>query len=177
MSSPPARQRLFVALWPTAAVVESIEQLRARLPPLGRRVPSANMHLTVKFLGDVFDCRVSECVRALAAMRSSAFEIRLDCLGSWRRSGILWLGSSEDGPGPADLARRIDECLEPLGFACERRAFRTHLTLARKFFSRAPKLNFESIQWRIDRFALVRSQLDSRGARYATIGDWPLTRR
>lgn len=110
-------------LWPEA------ERLIAWVAP-------ENYHVTLKFLGAVPQVRVASIVDAarLAIAAEAPFRLSLSGLGAFPPSGsprVLWVGIAPGGLELARLASRIDDALEPMGFAREERVFHPHLTLAR----------------------------------------------
>jgi 2'-5' RNA ligase len=174
VSPRPTDQRLFVAVWPTAAVLGRIEEIQAQLPPKGRHVRPANVHLTLAFLGDVTSARLAECERALGGVEASAFELVLDRIGVWRRSRIVWLGTSAEAPAVQHLAGQVSSRLAGVGFPREVRPFRTHVTLARKLDRLPRPPEFRPVEWPVQRFALTASELSPAGARYRNVREWSL---
>ena len=113
------------------------DELRQRLDARVRAswIPSSKMHLTVRFIGQVDDSRVSALLSALEPpLPIAPFEIALDGCGAFPRGGpprVFWIGVGEGQP---QLRAMHDECnrrLVPLGFVPEDRPFSAHLTLAR----------------------------------------------
>lgn len=177
MSDSEATQRLFFALWPPPEVQGALAR-RAREALDGRRarlVPQENVHLTLAFLGEV-DAGVREGAESVArTVRSRAFNLTLDRLGYWARRGLLWAGPAHPPAEVADLADGLGRGLsEVCGLERERRTFRPHLTLARK----APKLPsrtvIEPVEWPVERFVLVASELDHGGPAYSIVAEWTL---
>lgn len=101
-----------------------------------RWVDPGNIHLTLKFLGNVdagltgrITAVVEEAVRGL-----HPFHISVGGLGVFpnpRRVQVVWVGLSGEVERLARLQKRIEAGLIPLGFAAESRSFTPHLTLAR----------------------------------------------
>lgn len=170
------RQRLFLALWPD-------EGVRAQLAALardwlrdagGRPVEPANLHATLVFLGEIDGDRCACVERAAADVRASAFHARLEQL-RWRpRPQIAWLEAVEVPAAlnglVADLNARLQEC----GVEPERRAYHLHVTLARKVRRRLRGSVIDPIDWYVDRFVLVESQLNRTGVLYQVLRSWPL---
>lgn len=169
-SEPTKTERLFFALWPD-------DRVRARLAPLaagyeGRRVSSENLHLTLLFLGAT-DADRRACVeRAAASVPFAPFELVLTDVQWQRRRGIVWMAARKV---PVELNRLVvalNEGLRGCGFAPEARAFRAHVTLARKV-RRGRPVGTDPIAWRVDRFWLVSSRLEAGGSRYTLEQCWP----
>lgn len=104
-------------------------------PPV-KWVEPGNIHLTLKFLGDVDVADIAKITAALeAAVRGVArFNIEAGGLGvfpSMNRIQVIWVGLSGDLEKLGQLQKSIEENLKPLGFPAENRPFSPHLTLAR----------------------------------------------
>lgn len=101
-----------------------------------RWVDPGNIHLTLKFLGNIdagltgrITAVMEEAVRGL-----HPFHISVGGLGVFpnpRRVQVVWVGLSGEVERLARLQKRIEAGLIPLGFAAESRSFTPHLTLAR----------------------------------------------
>ncbi|MGB2683203.1 MAG: RNA 2',3'-cyclic phosphodiesterase [Candidatus Competibacter sp.] len=175
MSSPCApepQQRLFLALWPEDAQRRRMAALAANAAGR-RRVPDANLHLTLAFLGATDAERLAAYEAALADLAVPTLDLVLDRYGYWPRPRILWLGCSQTPPElyglVADLSRRLRGC----GFVPERRSFQAHITLARNFAGPAPNRPPDPpVDWRIDRVVLVESQPGETGSRYRVLRGW-----
>ena len=95
-----------------------------------------NIHLSLKFLGDVDDSREAElrsALRRAAGHRSEPRPLSLQVTGfgvfpDYRRPQVLWAGVAPD-PALELLQHGVEQAFEPLGFPAEARAFRPHVTL------------------------------------------------
>jgi 2'-5' RNA ligase len=189
---PPGTSRLFVAV-PVAdeiraAIREIMEKVagasideRAYGQPRWVRVDG--LHLTLRFLGATPDERqpALEDVLAAVAVGVAPFRIVLSGGGAFPdpyRPRVLWIGISEGSPQLADLVRRLDVGLVPLGWPPENRPFAPHMTLARTdgvpgADERARRLaevaEEVSLEWRADRIVLYKSLLGRGPARYEVI--------
>jgi RNA 2',3'-cyclic 3'-phosphodiesterase len=100
-----------------------------------RWVPASNIHLTLKFLGEVSTANVQALARMLKteATRHIPFDIEIAGLGAFpnvRRPRVIWVGS-EAPPNLAALQRAIEAETRALGYPTEERPFSPHLTLGR----------------------------------------------
>ena len=132
--------RAFVAFDLSDEVLVQIDQvlagLQARMAGLPIRwVPTQNIHLTLKFLGDV---SVSNVERLAEILRSavagfSVFELSIGGLGVFpneRRPSVLWLGV--EGPSALQsIQHRVDVEVARLGYRADERSFAPHLTIGR----------------------------------------------
>lgn len=131
--------RSFIAIPLTGEVQRAARKLARELQGEKdgmRWVPDDNLHLTMKFLGDVVDrdvpqvCKVMrECCEAI-----DPFELKLEGTGgfpSGDRPRVVWAGITEGGESLIDLVTRLELGLAKLGFKPEPRDYRPHLTLGR----------------------------------------------
>lgn len=133
--------RLFVAVELDAAVHHAAEtavsQLRDTLPGSlsARWVSTANMHLTVRFIGHVADDRVPAVLRALEPPVAIApFDLALGGCGVFPSHGpprVMWIGLQEGLSSLRAMHDEFNRRLRPLGLEPEDRPYSAHLTLAR----------------------------------------------
>lgn len=112
-----------------------IAQLKSPLTSAVRWVPAQNIHLTLKFLGDVSPGNMDMLMNILRAEVSlqKIFYISVGELGAFptpRRPRVLWIGVSAPAQLMA-LARLVEGETRKLGYAAEDRPFSPHLTLGR----------------------------------------------
>jgi 2'-5' RNA ligase len=132
--------RAFIAIDLTPEIIQHLEQvsaqLRKRLEGVPVRwVPVDNIHLTLKFLGDVSLANVDMLKKILLTEVDGhhAFEISVGGLGAFpspRRPRVVWVGVE----APAELTavqNGIETAMARLGYAKEERPFSPHLTLGR----------------------------------------------
>ena len=124
--------RLFVALELPLPVRDAL--LAAMGGVAGARWQSdAQLHLTLRFIGEVDRHRAADIVAALGKVKILPFELALDGAGSFDRRGridSLWIGVTPQDEVSA-LAKRVDQALARIGIALETRAFLPHITVAR----------------------------------------------
>ncbi len=176
--------RLFVALEIPAEVRENlsdlIEALRA-VSPQTRWVRLANLHVTLKFIGEVSETKLGAIRGALSGVRSDqlvTMEFRgLSFFPNEKHPRVFWAGI-EASPNLKTLAGEIEKAMEKLGFPREQRAFSPHLTLARFEPPRLPERLRGAVQesaqrefgsLRASQFHLIESKLRSSGAEYTTL--------
>jgi RNA 2',3'-cyclic 3'-phosphodiesterase len=132
--------RAFIAIELPLHVCEAIQKQTDRLrQTLGddfiRWVPTQNMHLTLKFLGDTSTSHLDFLKQMLVreANLHSPFDLQLGGLGSFptpRNPKVLWIGIHTP-PGLTSLQRGVEAGVSRLGYKGEERAFSPHLTIAR----------------------------------------------
>lgn len=187
--SPPAEPtlRTFVALELDASVRTAVADY---LLPL-RSVPGVawarpeNLHLTLKFLGNVATARLPALTERLAAATAMqpAFVMRVAGIGAFpnlARPRVLWIGCT--GAPLAALAAAVDAACVQAGFAAEDRAFHPHVTLGRirepGRRDRFPVLLTDGGRAfgssTVPAIVLFASKLGSGGARYTPLATLPL---
>jgi 2'-5' RNA ligase len=132
--------RAFVAVELPSAIQQSIFQQTARLrqslgEDLVRWVPVENMHLTLKFLGDVPANHLDFLRQSLVqiAATSVSFDLQVDGLGAFpnlKQPRVIWIGV-QAGSELQNIQQKIESALHRLGYKKEERAFSPHLTLGR----------------------------------------------
>ena len=113
-------------------------------------------------------------VGAAAAAIAAPCTFCLDHSGTFRDTGTLWLGASTAPPTLVGLAAALGERLGDAGLRVERRAFRPHVTIARRCAQPLAGALPAPIRWAIDTLTLVTSELRVDGPRYAVVERWPL---
>ncbi len=170
-----SRRRLFFALWPDDATRGRIAECQQPFRTLPARwIRVENLHITLAFLGSIETERVVDIVRAATTVNGRRFDLRLNTVHSFHRSEMLWLSPSQTPQALIQLVDSLKEALQPFGFKPERRQFRPHVTLARKFSHRTAAQNVTAIEWQADRFSLIESQVGSSGSHYYLCQSWPL---
>ncbi len=176
----PARDtlRVFFAVWPDAAARDSLAAL-ARIvaeQTNGRAPPSENLHLTLAFVGDVAANSVGT-LRAIglsAAAAAAPFTLTLDRIGTFRRTGIAWVGAAAVPAELTRMAQSLADALVACGFRIEQRAFAPHVTLARRCRRRCDLVPGAPIAWTVSRIVLNASEQVPGGPGYRDLGAWPL---
>ena len=164
--------RLFFAIWPDAAARERLAALGQEVAQLarGKPVPSANLHLTLAFLGEIEEARAALLPKIAADIEASAFRLRFDRVGSFPKARVAWAGCATPPADLVHLQAALAKELAGAGFALDERPYAPHLTLARKTTVRLPPAAIEPVEWEAGEFALVAS----RAGRYETACSWRL---
>lgn len=180
--------RTFIAVEVSQAARARAQDLIERLRPGDvnvKWVESHNMHMTLKFLGDVPDAQTADVCRAVgeAAEQVSPFEFALRGAGAFPHPGrprTLWMGVDRGVDELTSLHRAIDKALAKLGFPREGRRFHPHLTLGRvrrggppqRVLGRLIRENeeFEGSSANVDEVIVFASFLDKSGPTYQALG-------
>jgi 2'-5' RNA ligase len=185
----PAPTRTFICLELSETIRAQAEALQRRLANLGdkiRWVNPSNLHLTLRFLGELSRSQVETVCLAVrcAAARVDAFSVRFSgtgCFPSVRRPKVFWIGIPET-KGLVRLFQAIEEELFSAGFPREVRPFSPHLTVGRVRVDRASpgltdaltKTEFEPAPFLVTHVTVMRSDLKKSGAVYTVLGRQPL---
>jgi len=158
--------RAFIAVEISSEVHQAIETktapIRAALnPSLVRWVPADNVHLTLKFLGDISAANVEMLAQMLAVEVSQhrIFELGFGGLGAFpnpKRPRVIWIGIQAPA-GLEALQHGIEAAAATLGYPNERRPFSPHLTIGRV------KQNVNSASMQKIRIALEETKVGSLG--------------
>ncbi|MBV9454083.1 MAG: RNA 2',3'-cyclic phosphodiesterase [Rubrobacter sp.] len=182
--------RAFVAIFPPpelrAAVTETFETVQCFNYKV-RWVRPENIHLTLKFLGNIQEETLGNLWIALeeTCARHEPFDISLarpEAFPSAQRARILWAGIDEGSDQLRALAADLESALIPLGFEREKRAFTPHLTLGR-VRSRLTNINdlpsaiIGDLRFRVRHIELTESTLSLEGVTYRTILAFALKER
>ena len=178
--------RTFVAFKLPANIISAIRKIQAEIIVYrfkAKWVHPAKIHLTLKFLGDTRTDAIAKIGEAIqrSVKGCSPIELRAKGLGVFpgiNRARVVWVGIK----GETELLRKLQESLQnelsQIGFAREKRSFKSHLTLGRLKKRPDPKalLNaieelegFESDPFTVDRVILFKSDLKPEGAVYSEL--------
>jgi 2'-5' RNA ligase len=182
--------RAFIAIDLPSEVLQCLEdvsqQLKQKLVEIPVRwVPVANIHLTLKFLGDVSDSNIEMLTDILQSTGSGVkqFELSVGGLGAYpkpHRPRVIWVGV-EAPPELMNAQRSVESEMARLGYAREKRPFKPHLTIGRvsrhstnqEVRKIAGVLKSHTIGYlgsaRVTAFHLYRSDLKPSGAVYTRI--------
>lgn len=167
-------KRLFFALWPDESTSRQCRELAKRLDGPGLRLVAAkNIHMTLVFLGNV-DIEQESAVTSAAGGLAvpSSMSVTFDCLSFWKKPAIYCLTGRRFDSSVGELVEGLAAIAFQNGIRVDERAFKPHVTLARK--ARKPiEIEFVPIIWRANDFCLVESHSDKDGIEYRVIKRWP----
>lgn len=169
-----AMARLFVCVWPDAAVCEDLRALHRKDQPGVRFVPEANWHVTLRFLGHAEPRHVAE---ALADVRVNPTDVTIGPVVELLSDHSVIVAAQ----GLDEWAAAVARATAGLGDSPPRHRFRGHVTLARlsgrarRMGSARPGLLGTPVAtgFRATELALVVSHLHPGGARYDTLATFP----
>ena len=180
--------RAFIAVKISQEIQDKLAGIQDKLKQADAQVSWVNpnnIHLTLKFLGDIQETQIPAILEAMTASAKtvSPFSMQIGYAGAFPNLSfprVIWIGVTDDEQGSlkaleADLSPR----LETLGFQEEGGRFQPHLTLGRVRSQKKKSTLFRAIEgivniWvgvsPVDALYLIRSELRSTGSEYTEIG-------
>lgn len=152
-----------------------------------RWVKPDNIHLTLKFLGEIKEESIGEIINVMrrACSHCNSFNLELEGVGLFpnlKYPRVLWVGI-KDNPLLTDLQTKIEDGMVSLGFKKDNKKFKAHLTLGRFRSSTGKEDLMEAIEphkknsfglTNVKYISLMKSDLSPFGARYTTVSEVPL---
>ena len=173
--------RSFIAIDIPENVKKQIVDLQNQLPYfMGKKTELDNLHLTLKFLGEIDDSVVSDVKKLLENIKLKKFEVTISEIGVFNENFIKIIWLKLEGDGIFNLQNEIDLRLDNL-FPREKR-FMSHLTVARvkniknkkEFLDSLKKIKIPEIKFNVDNFILKKSILKPEGPEYKDLGVYKL---
>ena len=183
--------RCFIAIELNQQIQSQIKTLQQRITAIdldAKWVQPENIHITLRFLGNLKDPRVKDIKDAFLDLVSDApsFSISIGALGVFpdiQRPQTLWVGIEQGHDQVISLARNVENGLCRLGFPKEKKIFIPHLTIARlrcaknteklkDFLSKETSLDSPSCP--ITHVSLIKSSLTPQGPVYETLKSYTL---
>jgi 2'-5' RNA ligase len=163
--------RLFLALWPDAAVREQLREWRDLWdwPRCASPVHTGKLHMTLHFLGN----QPSESLPALLdglAVPMAPFQLQLGVAELWH-NGIAVLAPSSVPSALLDLHAALSAALPGVGLQPETRDYRPHVTMARRARGVEVPANGPVIDWQVDHYTLVESKTGD-GSGYTVLREY-----
>ena len=182
--------RTFIAVELPEQIKKQIEVLQAPLKKTNAFVSwvkPGNIHITLKFLGEVPEEKIDEVFSATeAALRDvKGFKTNLKGMGAFpdlRRPRVIWVGAGKRGEELGDMAARIEDELKKIGYPKEKRKFSAHFTVGRvkspkniqTLMEMVTSTDFETEDIEVNEVTVMRSQLHPAGAIYTPLKKIPL---
>jgi 2'-5' RNA ligase len=174
--------RLFAGIGLDPALAAQLEPLASGIPG-ARWIEPRNMHVTLRFIGEVEEGLALELHDLLAAISVPAFDLTLEGLGTFgsRKPRSLWAGVARE-PAMRRLHEKIESAMVHGGCPPEPRRFTPHVTLARLKDAPVSRIQefiagnspFRAGPCRVTCFTLFRSHLSRSGSEYEALADYPL---
>ncbi len=166
-----------------ARLRDHVRQLRANVPDVAASWTRVeNIHLTLKFFGDVEQKRLPNISVAAshAAEQFSPFMIDVGGTGVFpkpSRAQVLWIGVDDPSGQLSGLQKQLENQFAAVGFEKEGRAFKPHLTIARirrpegarQLAEAHMQIEFQPQQIGINEIVVFRSELSPQGSKYTAL--------
>ena len=165
--------RTFVAVEAAGEIREALGRVQEKLARTGAKVKwtkPGNLHLTLKFLGEIGDGQADSMRIHLreVARQQTPFEIEFAGVGTFPR--VVWAGCRGQLDRMISLAKAAESCAERIGIPSESRPFRAHLTIGRtKGRVRIPEIETSFGKQAVDEFVLMRSERTPQGPIYTPV--------
>lgn len=174
--------RLFVAIKPPPHVIDRLIDTMEGIDN-ARWQSEEQLHLTLRFAGEVDTPLANDLADALEQIRAPAFDLEMRGVGHFEKKGkphTLWAGIA---PSPAllTLQKKVESACRSAGSAPETRVFAPHVTLARLSGNAGAIAPFlvehaalRTAPFRVERFFLYESTLTPQGSQYDPVVAYPL---
>ena len=174
--------RLFIGLTLPDHIKDQLVPMASGIPE-ARWIDQQNLHLTLRFIGEVNEDVVEDIHNALSKLKFQSFTLQLngvDCFRSRNKVRSVWAGITPLASLKA-LRGRVESILVNTGLPPETRKFKPHVTLARlkhtKVTSVIPYLEanagFQTRQFQVEQLVLFQSHLGHGGATYVALATYP----
>ncbi len=178
--------RTFISIPVPPAIIPLQKKLQPTINAHSREIrwiPSGNLHLTLKFIGDtpeddvkIINSLLADKVKKVTAM--NLFIAGTGCFPKPERPRILWLGCAGAVEELQRFAHRINKAMEPLGYPIQEQEHIPHLTLARIKYpqKKTPRIKdflnykYEPIKLNVNKIHFMSSQLFLKGSVYTILG-------
>lgn len=178
--------RTFIAIELPMAIKDYLSSLQDVLRASGadvKWVKPNNIHLTLKFLGEIDDKKIAEVTRVLETVAGAekSFSIRLKSIGAFPNTNfprVIWAGIDKGDNETKRIAAMLEERISGIGIPKENRPFSTHITIGRSRsglnrIKLAPMLNTlkdnpdkEGLEFKASKITLFKSTLAPSGPVY-----------
>ncbi len=163
------------------SILSSLQALGGDLKPVERE----NIHLTLKFLGNVSRPRLAEVRSSLEQLVFPSFTAEINGAGAFpnlNHMNVIWVGVNEGWSQVELIYEQVEKLLSGLGFRRENRPFSPHITIARvrsgrkrdeiaNFLQHLSDESFGTLT--VDKVRLKQSILSSSGPKYSTLLEVP----
>jgi 2'-5' RNA ligase len=186
----------------TFIAIELPEEIKKALSKLQEQLKSAqadvkwvlaqNIHLTLKFLGEIDEEQLDKIVKILESISTekSAFSIRLSSVGAFPKTNyprVIWAGIDKGDSETKDMAKLLDEKIAEIGIPAEDRPFSSHITIGRvrsglnreklasELNSSINEFGQENLCFQVRKVTLFKSTLTPKGPLYEILKEVNLT--
>ena len=174
------RVRCFIALDLPREIIKEVERVQHEIEKknifYGKFTESENLHLTLKFLGEISHNKVDDVKEKLKEIEHEGFKAKLNGIGVFSPKFVKIVWMKILGKGVFSLQEEIDNKMNEIGFEKENR-FMSHLTIARvknvkdkkMFLQELDKIKSREIGFDVNGFYLIKSVLKADGPEYEVL--------
>jgi len=169
------------------AILRKIADVQRILAKTGadlKLVEPKNIHMTLRFLGNIMPSTVERIYAEMTKVQFTAFDVKISGVGAFpqlRYPRVLWVGITQGADQLRSIFEQLEPSLQTLGFAPDPKGFSPHLTIARvrsgrnrealvKCVGENANLEFGTI--RAECLRLKSSDLTPRGPIYSTLKEF-----
>lgn len=172
--------RIFIAVPLPDVVKSALKNLQVSTDYI-RWQPPRQLHITLKFLGDISSDDLQMLEQKLTDISQQPFNLQLTQWGTFPEKGkpkVIWVGV-EPRENITALHKKVEKSCAALGFDEDNRSYLPHVTLGRsKNVSRGKvseiMLNPEPVGFSVQQFGIFKSELSPEGAKHTLIKKYPL---
>jgi 2'-5' RNA ligase len=183
--------RVFIAVELPPKTKECLNRIQKQLRATGadvKWVEPANIHLTLKFLGEIEDATLDNVRRILdgVAADKAIFYARLSCIGAFPKISyprVIWTGIDKGDTEIKSIAKELDERLAAIGIPAQDREFSSHITIGRlrsglnkirlirelETLKENPWQENDELEFRVSALTLFKSTLTPKGPVYEAL--------
>ena len=177
--------RTFIAIELPNAIKDFLSRLQQELKTCGadvKWVEPKNIHLTLKFLGDVDDNKLNEITEIIkgVAKEKATFQISISSLGAFPKIDsprVIWIGIDAGDKETKEISGLLEEKIAKLGIPKEERPFSSHITIGRtrsglnlgklvQELKNKSELGGEKLRFDVLKVTLFKSTLSPKGPTY-----------
>jgi 2'-5' RNA ligase len=178
--------RTFIAIELPEEIRNALAQLQDRLKKSGadvKWVEPKNIHLTLKFLGEINDNQLEKIVKILEGVSGGqkGFLMRLSSVGAFPNMNyprVIWIGIDQGERETKEIAKELEDRIVSVGIPKEERPFSSHITIGRvrsflnkdKLASELKSINsLEAKEVAVTKITLFKSTLSPKGPVYEAL--------
>jgi len=171
-------------------IVDKIQKIQALLEDKNTKikfVEPENLHITLRFLGEIYESQIKELITALKIVKKTTFRIHFKYLGAFpsiQRARVIWIGVEKGEEDLKQLSMQVNQIVDKLRIGKkENKKFTPHLTIGRlktrpsrhfiETITRNSNIDIGEID--VTEFRLKQSILTSRGPIYKTLFSFKLS--
>lgn len=170
-------KKLFLGIALDKLQRQQIVQLQEHFPLEVRRVPAANLHMTLVFFGQVSNKTQRKLEKGISALHKPKFSVTLNKLAHWKKPKILCITGESKDKGLQQLAKDCQLLAAALDLPSSEHVFTAHITVARKARQLPPPadgLRLEPVVLKPEEIHLFESKSVETGVEYRILRSWPL---